>query len=678
MLAAMASADSASAVEGGGDGRRFHATPEELDAAMRFFGRVTSDLITVFDRQRRILFVNPTAERVLGLPRNACLGRDLFEFVHDEERPAALAAFERWCQANGDNLLLIETRVVARVGELRHLHWTVAPYRDQQGQVYCFISHARDVTPQVLAGERLQKNEVRHRALLGGVLDPLITIDGRGTVHEASRSVEELFGYRSEELIGRNISMLMVEPHASNHDSYLERYRRTGETGILNRTRAFEVRHKEGRIIQVELSVSRVEIPGEGAPLFVGSFRDVTARRAAERALAEKEARMRAIFDQEYEFVGLLDRQGMLLEVNHSALRGIGRERQEVVGRAFWDTPWWQKDSLRSERVRAAVEAAAQGEFVRFEVSYVDREGRERWVDFSLKPVRDEQGNVQFLLPEGRDISRLKASHARELALNQALAEIGQSASLLAHEIKNPLTAVNLALRAVADKLGEDQRVVLDDLATRLAKLERTMRRTLAFTRPLELELEPLEVGEVLHDVARLLGPELDAARVKLEILCPSDLELLRADRGRLEEVLLNLVRNSREALETGGHVRLAAAMDGPGQVLLSVEDDGPGLAPSIRASLFTPFVTSKAAGTGLGLAIARKIVREHGGEIGVRDSALGGAAFWIRLPTSGRTSALGRSADPASAYAAEEAGSLRSGETGPVLDSAPPLRSSR
>ncbi|HEX6885685.1 MAG TPA: HAMP domain-containing sensor histidine kinase, partial [Planctomycetota bacterium] len=325
--------------------------------------------------------------------------------------------------------------------------------------------------------------------------------------------------------------------------------------------------------------------------------------------------------------------------VNHSALRGVGVTREEVVGRPFWETPWWSKDPARREHVRQAIAAAAAGEFVRFEVDYVDREGRQRWVDFSLKPVRDAAGAVQYLLPEGRDISSFKAAHARELALNEALAQIGESASLLAHEIKNPLTAVNLALRAVADRLGEDQKSVLEDLASRLAKLERTMRRTLSFARPLELQLEPLDPREVLREAVALLRPEIEAAGLVLEVDCPSSLPRVRGDRARLEEVLVNLLRNALEILQPGGRVRASARAEGRGHVLLRVEDDGPGIPPSVRAELFKPFVTAKAGGTGLGLAIARKVVREHGGEIGVGEGSLPGACFWVRLPVQGARS---------------------------------------
>jgi len=624
-------------------------SPEEIDSAFRFHGRVTADLMALFDHDGHILFANEAAGRVLGLSPEECRGEQLFDFIHAEDRSGARAAFSRWSAANGENLLLIETRVLARVGELRHLHWTVAPFR-RNGEVVFFVSHARDVTALVRAAERTHRSELRHRALCAGSLDPMLTIDSHGTILEASLSVETIFGYCPEELIGTNVSRLMLEPHASSHDSYLAHYRATGETGILGRTRQFEVRCKDGRVIQTELSVSRVDVPGESEPLFIGSFRDITQRLHAERAMAESEARMRAIFDQEYQLVGLLSADGTLLEINHSALRSVGAERVDVIGKPFWETPWWSARPERRERVRKAVQEAAGGEFVRFQVEYVDSTGQQRWVDFSLKPVKGADGKVQYLLPEGRDISTLKLAHAREMAMQEALAEIGESASLLAHEIKNPLTAVNLALRAVADRLGEDQRSVLEDLSGRLARLEGTMRRTLSFARPLVLSREPCVIEDLLQDVVQLFQAEMRAAGIEVELECAGDLPRISVDRGRLEDVLQNLVRNACEALEGGGHLRLSAVREGKTKVLISIDDDGPGIPPEVRAGLFKPFVTSKPGGTGLGLAIARKIVREHGGDMGTREGALGGASFWIRLPSLRERSDQGRTRAPASA----------------------------
>lgn len=346
------------------------------------------------------------------------------------------------------------------------------------------------------------------RALLRGVLDPTIVIDGSGSIWFASDSVFDVFGYAPAELVGRNIKLLMPEPYRSAHDGYLASYRQTGETAILDRTREFQVLRKDGSPLDVELSVARVDPPAGGQPYFTGSFRDVTERRRTQRA----------------------------------------------------------EDSML-----------------------------------------------------------------------RALANLGRSAAVLAHEIKNPITSINLALRAVGDQLGEDQNEILEDLAGRMRLLELKMRQTLAYARLLDLKRTACDVSAVFADVAHSLKPLLDRDDVELSLDVSPDTLTLDADPLRLEEVLTNLISNASEALAPGGRVLISARAAGD-RVVLRVEDDGPGVAPSLATTLFDPFVTSKAEGTGLGLSICRRVIEEHGGTIEcVPAESLGGACFELRLPACER-----------------------------------------
>ena len=360
--------------------------------------------------------------------------------------------------------------------------------------------------------EELARTATRLRALLAGMLDAVVTIDDHGTVQEASDSVERVFGYRPAELVGENVKVLMPAEHREQHDEYLARYRETGETWILDTTREFEVLRKDGSPITCELSVSRVDVPGQAEPVFCGTFRDVTNR------------------------------------------------------------------------------------------------------------------------------NRI---HERETAMLRSLARIGESAAVLAHEIKNPITAVNVALRAVAGHLGEDDRVVLEELVGRMQKLEKLMRRTLTFARPLDVRTARHEVAE-LFEAARVdQGPTLEANDVELRIEIEPDCPAVSADAQLVDEVLTNLMRNAQEALapaagerngEGGGTIRLAAGPAPDGQVWLAVEDDGPGIAEVLHEKLFEPFFTTKGMGTGLGLAICRKIAEGHGGSLVAGSSDLGGARFTLTL----------------------------------------------
>lgn len=484
------------------------------------------------------------------------------------------------------------------------------------------------------SAHELTLNETRLQSVLTGMLDPVVVIDAHGRILYANESCATVFGYALEELVGRNIKLLMPEPYHSEHDGYLEHYRRTGTTNILGRTREFPVVKKDGSPITCELSVSRIGGIEQPTALYCGSFRDVTARTSAERALVESEHRFRAIFDQEYQFVGLLNPEGTLLEANRAALDAAGVERDGVLGKPFWDTPWWSHSPEEQARLQEAVHAAAQGEFVRFETTHSGADGDLRIFDFSLKPVRNDEGEIILLLPEGRDITDVKRAQQRELAMMRAFADIGESASLLAHEIKNPITAVNAALKAVAKELGEDERNVLGELVERMKKLESLMRRTLSLARPLDLRLETCALEPLLGACATIMHPQLDEQGIVLEHETASDVPIVSVDIQLMEEVITNLIRNAIDALSDHGTIRLSAGGTSNG-AFLRIDDDGPGIPDSILKTLFRPFVSTKSNGTGLGLAITRKIVEAHGGSIEVHNSPLGGARFEVLLPAA-------------------------------------------
>ena len=227
------------------------------------------------------------------------------------------------------------------------------------------------------------------------------------------------------------------------------------------------------------------------------------------------------------------------------------------------------------------------------------------------------------------DVTARERGRRAEAQVMAALERIGEGASVLAHDIKNPIAALHLALRAVARHLGEDERAVIEDLAVRLERLERTVRRTVGFARPIELRPRAIELSALIERVIGELGAEVAAAGAVLERRIEPGLEV-RADADRLADAFVAVVRN---ALESGAqHVRIAARTE-PEGILVEVADDGPGLQPSARANLFRPFHTTKVEGSGLGLALARRCLEAHGGRIEAAASDLGGAGFHIHVP---------------------------------------------
>ena len=623
---------------GGADGagkdpyRELLARHEELrtrEQRFRAFVDGTDELRLLTDRDGVLLYANPAVERLFRLPPERCVGRSLFELV--QPRDGTGEALLRAAVSGRGRDLSFESAHRDEAGLEREILWTVKP-QHTGGEITALALWARDVTEAKRYERALRESEAVHRAVLASTLDPTLTIDAHGVIQAASDSCRTVFGYEPEELLGRNIKLLMPEPHHSQHDQYLANYRRTGRTHILGYTREFQVVRKDGELIDCELSVSRVDVPGRAEPLFTGSFRDITERKRAHEALRESQRRLQGIFDHTFQYVGLLDPRGTVLEANQASLEAAGVERSAVVGKPFWDTRWWEVSPEVRERLKHAIRAAAAGEFVRFETEHRGAGDRVMMVDFSLSPVRDEEGRVVLLIPEGRDITELNRAQRAETSMLRALATIGESAAVLAHEIKNPITAVNVALRAVAGQLGEDHKVVLEDLVGRMQHLEHLMRRTLSFSRPIELRPTRMEAGALLAQVVGRMRSEIVKAGADVAVE-PGDACEFEADRQLVEEVLSNLLRNAIEASAGRACKVRLTAQSAESELCLRVHDDGPGITEEVRANLFKPFVTSKRKGTGLGLAFSKKVVEEHGGRIRADKGPLGGALFEIRLP---------------------------------------------
>jgi PAS domain S-box-containing protein len=177
---------------------------------------------------------------------------------------------------------------------------------------------------------------------------------------------------------------------------------------------------KDGRQIPVFLTGTRFEI--QGHLYYMGIGIDITNLKQAEDKLVASERKMHAIFDQTFELIGLMSLDGNLIEVNRAALQFSGIEASAVLNKPFWQGPWWAHSTELQEKIRESVDKAARGEFVRFEATHISKEdGSSHYIDFSLKPVKDEAGKVIFMVPEGRDVTEQKQI---EIKLNEKLEEL--------------------------------------------------------------------------------------------------------------------------------------------------------------------------------------------------------------------------------------------------------------
>jgi signal transduction histidine kinase len=232
-----------------------------------------------------------------------------------------------------------------------------------------------------------------------------------------------------------------------------------------------------------------------------------------------------------------------------------------------------------------------------------------------------------------------KRELARRAQVAEKLAAVGTLTAGISHEIRNPLNAAGLQLAVLerrVRKLAEtDQSSLLEPLGLvrdEIRRLEHLLEDFLQFARPRELLARPVDVNQVLEAVLGLLGGDAERRGISLERQIEPMLPRVAGDPERLRQVMMNLALNALEATPTGGRVRVSARPDDR-EVLMAVDDSGPGIPEELAERIFEPFFTTKASGSGLGLPIVHAIVTQHGGSIGSEKSHLGGTRFWVRLP---------------------------------------------
>ena len=255
----------------------------------------------------------------------------------------------------------------------------------------------------------------------------------------------------------------------------------------------------------------------------------------------------------------------------------------------------------------------------------------------------EERGRLAAKVRELTDANRAVADARESLLRSEKLATVGRLAAGLAHEVGNPLGAVEgyveLARARLPPAPHPDLVDALSRISTAAQRIDRTVRDLLDFARPATPALAHLDLGAVVDGSLRLASVQPRFRRVEVDVALAAGLPRVVAEEHQLSQVLLNLLLNAADAMKSGGHVRLEARREADGSVVLAVEDSGPGIASADLPRVFDPFFTTKepGEGTGLGLAISHRIMESFGGEIAARNGERGGAVFELRF----------RSADP-------------------------------
>jgi PAS domain S-box-containing protein len=599
------------------------------------------------DAQQRIVDVNAAFLTMHGYRREEMLGRRLTEFI-----PAEL-------QARCDVLLpgiiagepcRLEARSKRQDGTAFEVEIRGVPMQ-YGGKPHALIV-MRDTTDAKRSEQALRASEEQYRAIFNATDDALVLRDAQFRVVDVNAAYEDMSGRRRAEVIG--VSELTLTRYATAIDR-----RALHVEALGGRTVHFEAEGRRADGAPFVLEVRGIPMMYRGAPhvLYIG--RDATERKGAEQALRASEEQYRAIFNASADALVLRDADFRIVDVNATYEAMTGRSRAEVLGadRVLANPP------EVNETIRPLHLKALAGESIVLETQLVRRDGAR--YDLELRGVPIRHRGAPHVLYMGRDITarRRAEDQQRELQAQlrqvQKMEAIGQLTGGIAHDFNNILAAVmgyvGLALErpatAADGKLGE----YLEQAEQGCRRARDLIQQMLMFSRGRHGERQRLALAALVEESLPLLRATFPTS-IALEVESADEAAIAEVDPVQLQQVLLNLGINARDAVGGHGHIRFGVQRGTvAGQVCAScgqsfsgafhrlwVWDSGPGIAKALRGRIFEPFFSTKPPGhgSGMGLATVHRIVHDHGGHLLVESGP--GTRFEVLLPADSRAASAG------------------------------------
>ncbi len=604
---------------------------DDIDAALRrwFVDRFQQETGKAFSEDRERVF---KADRYTGLWLGAEIADDqqwYISLLYDEaaalNAPALSRAFVTWGASVAAVFLgvgvVVLCNVILALRSARH---------ESEDRLRAFV-----------------ESEARTRAIVDTAVDGIITINEEGVIESANRAAVRLFGHEVDELVGKNISLLMPLPFREHHSSYIKRYMTDRIPRVIGVGREAPGLRKDGSTVPLEVAVSEVRL--HDRTLFAGVLRDVSERKRAEDALRESEERFRAIAQYTYDWENWVGPDGKILWINPGVERITGYSVDECLKMPGYPWPLVHEDdrNIVTDWFETAVESRTSGNDLAFRIR--QKNGGQRWVAVSWQPIFASDGTCLGHRSSVRDITERKRAEAEalqrqtELAHVTRLSTMGEMATELAHELNQPLASVVNYVEACAERIRTGSVVRaellehLNSASSQARRASQIVDRIRVFVRKRELQKQRADVNRLVRSAADLVRCGVPAKGVKMRFDLTEPLPSVAVESIQIEQVVVNLIRNGLDAMKgctcASPELVVQTLLNDQDHIVLNVCDRGPGLSSEDVKRAFEPFFTTKVNGMGMGLPISRSIIEGHGGELRALRNPEGGSTFQVILP---------------------------------------------
>ena len=519
------------------------------------------------------------------------------------------------------------------------------------GDISIGVSSLKTEKKLIRSERALQESEARSRTVLEAMSTGIVVIDPEThTIVDVNPVAARLIGEPKEKIVGSICHQFICPAEEGKCPvADLGQVVDNSERVLIN---------AEG--IRIPIIKTVVPITLGGRKHLLESFTDITEHKRVEEALRKSEERYRLLAETATDIIWTVDMNNHLTYINPSVTRVLGWTVEEAMARTMKDayTPASFEVAMRILAEEMAVEKTGQGDPHRsrtLELKLFHKDGTAIPVEAHFSFLRDSTGKPVSVLSIARDITERKRAEderkslMEQLVRSEKLAAVGELISGVAHEINNPLTGIvglsELLLREKKEDLDEDTKKDLESIYKSSERITKIVSNLLRFARREAPMRKNIAVNEIIDTILNIRNYEMKVRNIEIRKHYQPDLPLIMADPSQLEQVFLNIISNAEYAIhETGkaGTLTITTSLQEEHpedkKVIIEISDTGAGIPENAFIKIFDPFFTTKPTGkgTGLGLSVSYGIIKEHGGEILVRNRKEGGAAFTIQLPVSG------------------------------------------
>jgi len=601
-----------------------------------------SDTIAIFDLEGRVTYSTQNWFSQLGYELEEIVNSRIFErFMHPEDAPKSQAFFDK-AVSTKKSQSGIEYRIRHKDGSWRWHTANISPILNDQGEVESIVAIARSIHQQKTAELLVRESESRLRVILDTMREGVIMVDNDDRILFINQSLCDMYGFKAGDVLGKyGFSVLVIE---EDQHIILEK-NKIREAGMVD---DYEVRGRKMNGELIWLHISGAPLKNDEGKVIgsVGIMSDITLRRKTIDALRQSEEKFRHLFENSIAGVFQSSFNDVYLNVNPAFAKMFGYDSpQEMIRDVSSIKNIYVNPEDRENLKQILVQ---EGSVENYEVHLKRKDNSQIWVSLFAKLANDKTGGM---IIEGTCLDITESKSLREqLLASQKMEAIGKLAGGIAHDFNNLLTVILGYSEDILEDINPDSRLYepAEEIVKAGLRAATLTRQLLAFSRKQLIHNEEINFNNLVNNlrgiISRLIGEE-----VEVDIQLSDDLNYVKADPGQIEQVLINMVINAKEAMPTGGHLSIRTANElvdssyaethprlHEGEyVLLSVSDTGCGMDKATLEHIFEPFFTTKTdtKSVGLGLASAYGIIEQANGVITVYSEPGRGTTMRVLLP---------------------------------------------